>query len=125
VFLILNAAFITVNNGHVLMPVVLLLGPVCCYYYLKNIPWCLLWKLKCFRLPEIPPDTPETNPIMRVNEYPEFSTITPQKIVTGCAKLAIEFDVQLGKHVENLKGELLQLEISLLTWINRFFSVLF
>ena len=56
------------------------------------------------RLPEIPPDTPETNSVMRVSEYPEFSSITPQQIVTGCAKLAIEFDVQLGKHAENLKG---------------------
>jgi oligopeptidase A len=64
----------------------------------------LMLRMKSFRLPEIPPDTPETNPIMRVNEYPAVSQITPQKIVTGCAKLAIEFDVQLGKHAETLKG---------------------
>jgi len=57
------------------------------------------------RLPEIPPDTPETNPVMRINEYPQYSKITPEQTVTGCAKLAIEFDVHFGKHVENLKGD--------------------
>jgi oligopeptidase A len=40
---------------------------------------------------------------MRVHDYPQFSQITPQLAVTGCAKLAIEFDVQLGKHVDTLK----------------------
>ena len=57
------------------------------------------------RLPEIPPDTSETNPIMCVEEHPQFSKITPDMVVTGCAKRSIEFDVQLGKHVETLKGE--------------------
>lgn len=60
--------------------------------------------LFCYRLPEIPPDTPETNPIMRVHDYPQFSNISPDLALTGCAKLAIEFDVELGKHVEKLKG---------------------
>ena len=63
----------------------------------------------CFefiRLPEIPPDTPETNPVMCLDDHPPFSKISPDMVVTGCAKRCIEFDVQLGKHVENLKGEL-------------------
>ena len=57
-------------------------------------------------LPEIPPDTPETNPIMRVHDYPEFKEITAETTVTGCAKLSVQYDVELGKHVENLKGKL-------------------
>lgn len=60
--------------------------------------------LFCYRLPEVPPDTPETNPIMRVHDYPQFSQLSPDLALTGCAKLAIEFDVELGKHVEKLKG---------------------
>lgn len=58
----------------------------------------------CFRLPEIPTDTPEDNPIMRVHDYPEFSQIDSSLIVTGCAKLSIDYDVELGKHIESLKG---------------------
>lgn len=54
-------------------------------------------------LPEIPPDTPDTNPIMCVDSYPQFSQLTPDLAITGCAKLAIEFDVELGKHVDKLK----------------------
>jgi len=55
-------------------------------------------------LPEIPPDTPETNPIMYLEDHPQLSKISPDMVVTGCAKRCIEFDVQLGKHVDNLKG---------------------
>lgn len=57
-----------------------------------------------FRLPEIPPDTPETNEVMRVADLPDFQSITPDKIITGCAKLAIEYETYLGKHLEDLKG---------------------
>ena len=56
------------------------------------------------RLPEVPADTPETNAVMRVHDPPEFSTITPEKIITGCAKLAINFEVELGRHIDQLKG---------------------
>ncbi|KAK2173850.1 hypothetical protein NP493_847g01041 [Ridgeia piscesae] len=54
-------------------------------------------------LPEIPPDTPEDNPIMRVHDYPEFSRVDSGLTVTGCAKLSIDYDVELGKHIESLK----------------------
>ena len=43
---------------------------------------------------------------MCLDDHPPFSKISPDMVVTGCAKRCIEFDVQLGKHVENLKGEL-------------------
>ncbi|KAH9514402.1 hypothetical protein Btru_025153 [Bulinus truncatus] len=54
-------------------------------------------------LPEVPPDTSETNAVMRSEHLPQFSEITPEKCVTACAKLAIEFETKLEKHVENLK----------------------
>jgi len=60
---------------------------------------------ECVRLPEIPPDTPETNPLMCLHDHPQFNNISPDMVVTGCAKRCIEFDVQLGRHVEKLKGE--------------------
>ena len=56
------------------------------------------------RLPEIPKDTPETNPILVYGENPKFRELNADNIVTGCAKLAIEYDVTLGKHIEKLKG---------------------
>lgn len=57
-----------------------------------------------FRLPEIPKDTAESNPLLRLNEHPKFSEINPDNVVTGCAKLSIEYDVCLGKQMEKLKG---------------------
>ncbi|XP_064606141.1 uncharacterized protein LOC135471020 [Liolophura sinensis] len=56
-------------------------------------------------LPEIPPDTPETNEVMRVADFPDFQSVTPDKIITGCAKLAIEYETYLGKHLEDLKDQ--------------------
>lgn len=55
-------------------------------------------------MPQIPPDTAETNPLLRTSELPKFTEITPDNVVTGCAKLAINFDVDVGKHVEAQKG---------------------
>ncbi|XP_059139670.1 oligopeptidase A-like [Physella acuta] len=54
-------------------------------------------------LPEIPPDTAETNAVMRTDQLPQFSEITPKKCVAACAKLAIEFETKLESHIENLK----------------------
>ena len=41
---------------------------------------------------------------MRVHDYPEFSRVDSGLTVTGCAKLSIDYDVELGKHIESLKG---------------------
>ncbi|KAL5018692.1 hypothetical protein ScPMuIL_004414 [Solemya velum] len=54
-------------------------------------------------IPEIPPDTPETNSLMRIGELPQFSTITPDNVITGCAKLAIEYETRLGNQLDKLK----------------------
>ena len=52
----------------------------------------------------MPPDTAETNSLMRVHELPSFSKINPNNVITGCAKLSIEYDVDLGKHIDGIKG---------------------
>ena len=59
-----------------------------------------------FRLPEVPPDTAETNPIMRHNEIHKFSQLTPDAIVTGCAKMSLEFISKFDDLVESIGGKL-------------------
>ncbi|KAK7480477.1 hypothetical protein BaRGS_00028294 [Batillaria attramentaria] len=54
-------------------------------------------------LPETPPDTSDDNAIMQFQSTPKFSAITAERCVTGCAKLAIQYETQLGNHIENLK----------------------
>ena len=53
-------------------------------------------------LPEVPPDSPETNAIMRLDQLPAFSEITPIDCVNGVAKLSIEFETELSLHTERL-----------------------
>jgi hypothetical protein len=57
-----------------------------------------------FRIPETPRDTAETNPILRYEKLPEFSKLTPENIIKGGAKLAIEFETKLAAHSEQLSG---------------------
>ncbi|XP_041362646.1 probable cytosolic oligopeptidase A [Gigantopelta aegis] len=58
-------------------------------------------------LPEIPPDTPDTNPLLKHENrlFPEFSEITADQCVTGCAKLSIDFETKLGNHIDKLKDQ--------------------
>lgn len=44
---------------------------------------------------------------MTLNGLPQFTEITPEKIVNGCSKRAIEYETQFGSHVEALSGKLL------------------
>ena len=59
-----------------------------------------------FRLPEVPPDTAETNPIMRHNEIHKFSQLSPDSIITGCAKMSLEFISRFDDLTESLGGNL-------------------
>ncbi|XP_067670873.1 uncharacterized protein [Haliotis asinina] len=54
-------------------------------------------------LPEVPPDTPETNPLLRLADLPKFSAISPNRCITGCSKLSIDHDTNLSIHIENLQ----------------------
>lgn len=54
-------------------------------------------------LPETPPDTSDDNAVMQFHQTPRFSAITPDRCITGCAKLAIQYETQLGNHIESLK----------------------
>ncbi|XP_062589717.1 uncharacterized protein LOC134251342 [Saccostrea cucullata] len=53
-------------------------------------------------LPDIPDDTPETNPLLRYHEMPDFS-IPPDKIITGAAKLSQDFDMTFQSHLKDLQ----------------------
>lgn len=53
-------------------------------------------------IPEVPADTRETNPIMRHEEYPQFSQLQPNNIVSGCAKLSQEFDSKFDTFLEEV-----------------------
>jgi hypothetical protein len=58
-----------------------------------------------YSIPEVPKDTAETNPIMRLEEFPKFTELNPSNIVSGCAKLSQEFDSKLDKYVDEVIGE--------------------
>lgn len=67
-------------------------------------------KIRCclpfhnYRLPEVPPDTAQDNPLLAYDSYPNFNRISPDKAVTAAAKLAIDYDVKLGSHLLDIKG---------------------
>ena len=55
-------------------------------------------------MPEIPPDTPETNPIMRNDPVPALSELTPKLVQSGAQKLVVNFESEcdnLYKQFEN------------------------
>lgn len=43
-------------------------------------------------LPEIPPDTAETNPLLRIDTLPAFSQLNAEKCVNAIGKLVIEYE---------------------------------
>lgn len=54
-------------------------------------------------LPEIPKDTAETNPLLRLGSPPEFRTITPENCFNGIGKLVIQYDTGLSQIEENFR----------------------
>ena len=63
----------------------------------------------------MPKDTPETNALLRTESYPEFSQYNQMKIFTGSAKITLEHDIQLTKHLKQLEGMYMRLYIFLNT----------
>ncbi|XP_071132416.1 uncharacterized protein [Mytilus edulis] len=53
--------------------------------------------------PELPPDTEDSNPVMRWKEFPDFPNITHEGVVRAGAKRSIDFEVQLDKHITQLE----------------------
>ena len=83
---------------------------MCCFcaQTQQNIPGDLQFVKICVvinRLPELPSDTPETNPILRIKDYPQFKQISADNIVRGCAKVVINHDVAMGIHIDSLPGK--------------------
>lgn len=56
-------------------------------------------------MPEIPPDTPETNPIMRTHDpVPALSELNPKLVQSGVQKLVVNYETEcdnLFKQFEN------------------------
>lgn len=55
-------------------------------------------------MPEIPPDTPETNPFMRNDQIPAFNELTPKLVQSGGQKLVVNYETEfdnLFKQFEN------------------------
>lgn len=55
-------------------------------------------------MPEIPPDTPETNPIMRNDPVPALSELNAKLVQSGVQKLVVNFETEcdnLFKQFEN------------------------
>ena len=65
----------------------------------------ILWFL--YSLPEVPPDTAETNTLMDVDNLPQWSKVTPSSVYRACGKLAIMYETELSKHCEQLAGKFL------------------
>ena len=83
--------------------------PYTCYIKLKSI-WDQHLRIVIdilmlyFRFPELPPDTEDSNPVMRWKEFPDFPNITHEGVVRAGAKRSIDFEVQLDKHITQLEG---------------------
>lgn len=84
-------------------------------FYLLSTFWqCLLdfvFHITCVlynflgRLPDVSDDTPETNPLLRYHDMPDFN-IPPDKVITGTAKLSQDYEVALLQHLKHLQGSL-------------------
>lgn len=88
--------------------------PRICKYLLAKCRHCLLdfvFHIPCVlyiflgRLPDISDDTPETNPLLRYHDMPDFN-IPPDKVITGTAKLSQDYEVALLQHLKHLQGSL-------------------
>ena len=58
---------------------------------------------KC-RPPEIPPDTPETNPILRTGELLDYKSVVSDLCQTAVAKLALEHESGIWKIEKAISG---------------------
>lgn len=56
------------------------------------------------RLPEMPPDDPETNALVDVKKNPQFETLTKNNYVNAVGKLALEMESRIWTIEDKLKG---------------------
>ncbi|XP_076453908.1 uncharacterized protein LOC143289021 [Babylonia areolata] len=54
-------------------------------------------------LPETPPDSADDNAILQYDHTPKFTSITPVGCITGCAKLAIQYETHLSHHIDTVR----------------------
>jgi hypothetical protein len=58
-------------------------------------------------LPEVPADTPETNPLLNVESVPDFDKLTKENCLNAVGKLALELESTVWRIEEKLKGKVL------------------
>uniref|UniRef100_A0A8W8IFH5 Uncharacterized protein n=1 Tax=Magallana gigas TaxID=29159 RepID=A0A8W8IFH5_MAGGI len=65
---------------------------------------CINYTMSGFHLllPDVSDDTPETNPLLRYHDMPDFN-IPPDKVITGTAKLSQDYEVELLQHLKICK----------------------
>lgn len=83
---------------------------MCCKYLkyidttVESIPGLhKMFTRKC-RPPEIPPDTPETNPILRTEELLDYKSVGSELCQTAVAKLALEHESGIWKIEKAISG---------------------
>ncbi|XP_067933579.1 uncharacterized protein [Watersipora subatra] len=54
-------------------------------------------------IPEVPPDTAETNTLMDIKSLPDWSRVTPSSAYRGCGKLALMYETHLAAQHDKLK----------------------
>ena len=56
------------------------------------------------RLPEIPPDTRETNTVLRTEDLTDYKSVDSEKCINSVAKLALEHESGIWKLENKLSG---------------------
>lgn len=56
-------------------------------------------------LPDIPPDTRETNTVLRTEELTDYKSVDPEKCLNAVAKLALEHESGIWKIENKLSGK--------------------
>lgn len=66
-------------------------------------------RVPCSSLPEIPEDTPETNPLLRpfssADPLPQLEGVTERQCYFGLGKALLEFESAVCRMEEKCKGE--------------------
>ena len=57
-----------------------------------------------FSFPEIPDDTAETNSLLRTDQPPKYSDLTPLKCHDAVLKLAYQFEYDMACYGDDLEG---------------------
>lgn len=63
-------------------------------------------ELLVHRLPEIPPDTAETNSLLNIKDNPQFDKLVKGNYLNAVTKLALELESKVWRIEDDLKGSI-------------------